>query len=350
MSEDNRHRGKETRQKILETIGRSEPVGKASGELVGETGLHRDYIRLICNDMVAKGLIVRSGSKFGKYHLASKTLKEDPGLNAYLFSRKVSRDFNRLGNGAICGKSIFCNNNFCKEVFDLAARDENNPKLPVDEIYFFEFALRLGAIIAYQLLQAIRHTQYNHPKHTSTYNYSISNTLKNEYLLKNIQNTMTPLQLSNIFEHWYPIYSRLKPDPECILEVVTNEEEARIVKQQQEKSAFPSILELQDGKFEELELIYKNTFPQLFEDLERIRTVEVPNEIDWQKHSIDEKIRRIKELEKEDPDHSKCGGELLPDIKTNIKGKKVQRCSKCYRWIQIKRKKKYKRNTSQSSH
>ena len=184
LSGHNRQRGDETRQKILEIIIRSEPVGKTSGELVRETGLHRDYIRLICNGMVARGLIVRSGGKFGKYHLAPKTLKGNPRLNAHLFASKVCKEFNRLGNEAICGKSIFCNNNFCKEVFDLADNDENNPELPVDEIYFFEFALRVGAIITYQLLQAIRHSQHNHQQQTASYNYTISNTLKNEYLLK----------------------------------------------------------------------------------------------------------------------------------------------------------------------
>ena len=158
---------------------------------------------------------------------------------------------------------------------------------------------------------------------------------------------MTPLQLANIFENWYPVYRRLKPDPECILEVAINEKEARLREQQQE-SLFPSILELQEGKFEELEMIFKNTFPKIFKDLERIRTVDIPKEIDWRKNSVDEKVRRIKELEKEDPDHSKCGGQVLPDIRTNIKGKKVQRCSKCYRWIQIKRTRKDKGNTNQS--
>lgn len=52
-----------------------------------------------------------------------------------------------------------------------------------------------------------------------------------------------------------------------------------------------------------------------------------------------ERIRNhssIRQLEKEDPDHTKCNGEPLQDIKTNIQGKKVQRCSKCHRWIEVK--------------
>ena len=199
-------------------------------------------------------------------------------------------------------EKIFCNNNFCKEIFDLVDKDENNPnpKLPVDELFLFEFALRAGAIMLYQILQASRYSQYKQQQ-TLSYNYDISNTLKNEYLLKYIQNALNSVQLLRAFENWYPIYRRLKPDPEGILEVITNEEEARIVKQQQkDKSLFPSILELREGEFEELELKFKNTFPELFKDLERIRTIDIPNEIDWQKHSLDE-----------DPDVSKCGGEAF---------------------------------------
>lgn len=343
LPENKRKRGQETIQKLLGIIAGSEPAGKTAGELVTETGLDRDYIRLICNDLVSKALIVRSGGKFGKYHLTPKTLNEDPGLNAFLFATKIREQFNRLGNGAICGKSLFCNNDFCKQTFDMADKDENNPEQPVDELYFFEFALRLGAIVMYQLIQSIRYSDDGLQKHSS-YNYDVSSTLKNEYIFKYIENAVTPVFLINVFRNWYPIHRRLKPESEGIQEVITNEEGATKVQQQNLKSLFPSILELREGQLNEIQVIFKNTFPDLFKELETIRTVEVQEQIDWRKHSVDEKLRKITELEKEDPDHTKCGGELLSDIRTNNKGKKVQKCSKCYRWIEFKRTKRKTKN------
>jgi hypothetical protein len=38
---------------------------------------------------------------------------------------------------------------------------------------------------------------------------------------------------------------------------------------------------------------------------------------------------------KQDPKHTICNGTVLPEIKTNIEGKKVQQCNKCHRWITI---------------
>ena len=52
------------------------------------------------------------------------------------------------------------------------------------------------------------------------------------------------------------------------------------------------------------------------------------------------KIKRILQLKKEDPDHTKCDGELLPDVRKNSKNKSVRKCSKCLRWVPVKRVKK----------
>jgi hypothetical protein len=118
-----------------------------------------------------------------------------------------------------------------------------------------------------------------------------------------------------------------------LIEEAKNDEQVR--EQQAQLESRPSILELQEGKFDELEDTFKSIFPRLYQDLEKIRVKDIPKEINWRKNSFDEKLRRIKKLEEEDPDHIKCGGNLLPGIRTNLKGKKVQRCFKCLRWIGV---------------
>ena len=71
-------------------------------------------------------------------------------------------------------------------------------------------------------------------------------------------------------------------------------------------------------------------------DLRMVRLIVLSIKIEWREKDFHQQVERMKRLEKEDSDHTKCDGELLPNIKTNIKGKRVQRCSKCSRWIEVK--------------
>ena len=296
-----------SRQTILDIIAGSEPDGRTPGELVKETGLHRDSVRLTCNSLAKENLIVRSGGKFGKYHLIPKTFNEDPGLNAFLFGSTMTKKFHDLGRHPICVNNIFCNTEFCND--RLALKDYDNPDNLVDEIHIFEFALRLGAVVTYELMQAIRFSQLQVPSRTSYL-------MKNDLLIKYIENAVRPLLLIQIFRKLFPVGRRLS---------------------ESESETEPmSFLEIQHDKFDELQRIFKNTFPDLFVSLEKIRTKEIPRQIEWREKDFHQQVERMKRLEKEDSDHTKCDGELLPDIKTNIKGKRVQRCSKCSRWIEVK--------------
>jgi hypothetical protein len=299
-------RGRDTKQKILEFIAESEPNGKTSGELVKATGLHRDSIRLTCNSLAEENLIVRSGGKLGKYHLVSKIFNEDPGLNAFLFGSTMTKKFYELTEYPTCVNNIFCNTKFCRDVW--LSKDYDNPDELVDEIYIFEFALRLGAVIIYELMQSIRFNQLQVRSQGS-------NLMKNDLLIKYIENAVRPLLFIQIFRKLYPVGRRLDAESD---------------------SEPKSFLEIQHDKFDELQRIFKNTFPDLFESLEKIRTNQIPKQIEWRKHDFHQQLERMKQLEKEDPGHTKCKGELLPDIKTNIKGKRVQRCSKCSRWVEVR--------------
>ena len=298
------YRGEDTKQKILEIIAESEPDGKTSGELVKNTGLHRDSIRLACNSLTRENLIVRSGGKLGKYHLVSKIFEEDPGLNAFLSGTAITNKFYELTEYPTCINNIFCNTIFCQEKWK--SEDYDNPDNLVDEVYIFEFALRLGAVIIYQLIQAVRFSQL----------HKYSTTAENNLLIKYIENAVRPLLLIRIFRKLFPVSRRLNTDSD---------------------EGLTLFLDLQDNKLDDLMRIFRNTFPDLFVGLENIRTDEIPKQIEWRKHDFYQQLERKKRLEKEDPDHTKCNGPLVPDIKTNIKGRKVRRCSKCHRWIEVRR-------------
>ena len=155
-------------------------------------------------------------------------------------------------------------------------------------------------------MQAIRFSQLQVPIQASP-------SMKDDLLIKYIKNAVRPLTLMWIFRKLLPIRRRLNLESEQA-----------------------SWLEMRPDKFDELKRIFNNTFPNLFMSLEKIRTEEIPKQIEWKKRDSHQLIERMKLLEKEDPDHTKCNGELS-NIKTNINGKRVQRCSKCLRWIEIRR-------------
>jgi hypothetical protein len=78
-------------------------------------------------------------------------------------------------------------------------------------------------------------------------------------MYKYIENALRPSSLLLRFHNLPAVDRRLKTRNEY---VTTKEQERDL----------PSFLELQGGKFEELEKIYRYTFRELFNDLEKIRT------------------------------------------------------------------------------
>jgi hypothetical protein len=210
------------------------------------------------------------------------------------------------------------------------------------KINFFEFALKLGVIFTYLIIQSMRYCQQDNQ--TSTHVHKINSKLRDENMLKYIRSIMNPLSLIFAFHDLYAISSRLKEHK--LIEVITNERDKKLYEEQ--LKIRPSILELHEGKFEESEGLFQETFPDMYTDLEKIRK-NIPNEIEARQQSIKEKMKKIRDhpnikrviqLEKEDPNHTKCDGELLPDTRKNSKNKNVRKCSKCLRWVPVKRVKK----------
>ena len=85
---------------------------------------------------------------------------------------------------------------------------------------------------------------------------------------------------------------------------------------------------MQEGKFEELDALFQETFPELYEDLEKIRKG-IPKEIEERQQALKEKMKKIKDdpniksliqLEKVNPNHTKCDGKLLPENQKKSEG------------------------------
>jgi hypothetical protein len=247
-------------------IADNEPEGMTNKEIRRATGLQRDRVRTICKEYIEKGVLTKHG-KFEKYHLGEKAT-EDPSLSAFLFEHNMaSSQFFRLSDRdlALAVSTQFCDAKYCEEIFKQRLRQKRQRQKrqnvdDFDKLYLFGYALRLGAIVSYQLIQAMRYAQQQ-PSH-------VNQSKKIEFIRRYLDNTITPMFLIHSFHNLLSIL------------------ESRSWKNPKSKPLvyWPDLME---KRFSEMEHIFKNTFPYLFEELERIRT-SIPDQITAYKHRISE--------------------------------------------------------------
>jgi hypothetical protein len=132
--------GEQNKEKILEDIARS--GGRSTGQLKEDTGLSRETIYTLCRQLEQAGLISKKG-KFAKYRLTNKAL-EDPALSSWIFSREAMKSFSRWTVMASRPNKFSTIN------------EENHAAEYLAQRELFEFGNKIGALITYILLQAIR--------------------------------------------------------------------------------------------------------------------------------------------------------------------------------------------------
>lgn len=126
---------------ILKYILRSEPIGKSTKSLQLYTKLHRDTIHSICKDLITKGLVIKS-SKNGNYHLTEKAYGYVK-IQSHRFKEKIKSN---MLNWEI---PLDMENAFC-------TYDEENQRWNIDELSIFRFANRIGAVIVYTMIEALK--------------------------------------------------------------------------------------------------------------------------------------------------------------------------------------------------
>ena len=287
-------------------IAESEPVGMTTDELVKATGRNRRTIHGICANYQKNGLLQKSG-RFGKYHLIRKaTQVDEPVIAAILFEMALmERHFFTLGKVALASSTEFCDDAYSQRIFHESQKNHTSVKQKnaSERFYMFEYTLRLGAIISYMLVQSMRYAR------PSQY---ISESKRIQLVTKWLEKAVNPQFLINSYEQ--------------LLRIL---EERSWKNQRSKDTKWP---ELMGGRFEEMENLYKKLFGHIYEEMENI-WVNIPFEVAGYQANISESERI--QLEQEDPDHIKCGGELLPQIHVHNNGQHVKKCSKCRRWIPV---------------
>lgn len=145
---------------ILESIVRNEPTGGIGTiEISRQTKLHRDTVRRLCKELENEFWIFKR-HKGDKYHLTEKSRNSPNSVPFFLGDSGLVQS--RFWS-PICASNKFCNNRLTRRLIrSKGMKITGNGILylygnrGIEEMVLFEFANRIGALITYLLIQALR--------------------------------------------------------------------------------------------------------------------------------------------------------------------------------------------------
>jgi predicted transcriptional regulator len=273
--------GAGTRTKILQIIANNEPSGIRVPKIADISDLDRVTVYRHCDKLADDNLIKRK-NKQAEYHLTQKGFGY-PDLSAFLFYSSTIR-------------KILRNDVWMYRLKLPRSFEDERALKEFDKKMLSEFANRLSAIMLYMMIQAL----YPHK--------SSSLKLQNMEVDTDIND---PENKDKIERTWIDSINR---------DSIFREFRTLLFETIGFKSH--SLYEMDQEDFQTLVKEYSDIYPQIFGELEDIR-----------KRPKDKYLLNIIE----DPYHRKCNGKLLPETQTNGRGKEVQLCSKCHRWIEVKK-------------
>jgi hypothetical protein len=248
--------------KILRSLAYNHPDGRTTQELVKDTGLKRHAIHKYCKGLIKSNLVIKEG-KFGKYLLTQIALGA-PQLEGKLFASKaIDKILSDYSSVSIINKFINRHN----------MQSENNS---IDEVELFIFINKIGMYIAYVLTEAMR---------TNKCQLSINNNARGK------KNTFgSGLDRDKLLKSWVKAaintdlilweFSKLRIVGEGLRR---NRPEAYEL-----DSPLWSFYEMNDKiLFEGLRKALATLNPDIFKELENIRTEQVPK-------SISDRIERLR--------------------------------------------------------
>jgi predicted transcriptional regulator len=266
---------------ILQIIANNEPLGIRVPEIADASQLNRVTVYRHCDKLEDDSLIKRK-NKQAEWHLTQKGFGY-PGLRTFLFYSSTIRKI--LHNDVSMYRLKF------------PRSFENEKSLEeFDKKMLSEFANRLSATILYMMIQALN------PRKSSSLkiqNMEVDTEINDPYNIQKIGRAwIDSINPDSIFREF-----------STLLFVIIG-------------FTGRSLYEMDQEDFGMLIKEYSEMYPQIFKELEDIR-----------KNPKDKYLLNIIE----DPYHRKCNGKLLPETQTNGEGKEVQLCSKCHRWIEVKK-------------
>jgi hypothetical protein len=253
---------------ILRCLATKIDDGMSTSELEAAVPCHRDTVYDVCEELKYKGMVTKKGNKFGNYHITSKAVGS-PEIKGFLFGSKAMEQFylfEHPGPESTLKQSIsvnnkFCNNNYCKSVVLRQPHDGIIPDKELkDELSLFEFAIRIGSIITYEMIQALK--------------YGSSPILENQVnkdimAWKWVDNVIKPDLTLNAFAKLDPVGNILKRNKNV------------------DQPRGPLYEVDEKGDLKQLERSFENVFPDVYDRLENI-IESIPGEVDLiRNHAIE---------------------------------------------------------------
>jgi hypothetical protein len=264
---------KQNKLRIVQCLAAELSSGMSTTELSTAVPCHRDTTHDICEELKLDGMVTKNG-KFGKYFITSKAIGS-PEIGGFLFGSKAMQQFYSFERPAstsnlkkwLSVNNKFCDNEYCKSIVLGKPYEEIIPDRRLkDQLGLFEFVIRIGAIITYEMVQALK--------------YDSSPILKNQVnkdilAWKWVDNVIRPELILKAFAECEPVYRILKRNKNI----------------DEQRGPFYEVDKKDDLK--QLTRSLENVFPEVYEKLESIMKW-IPDEV--------ERIRnhaRIRQLEKE---------------------------------------------------
>ena len=170
---------------ILKIILQSEPEGISTKELEEKTGLNHDTVCIHCKYLGSRGLIAKKNKK-GKYHLTEKA-SGNRNVRAWKF-RKRLMEFVHSSDIP-----------FDKENEFSSITESDYTKENYDKIMLFSFANRIGALITYVMIEALKPGASTPRIKEKKLNVDLGRRKRDTLILDWIRNVIDPIDLFREF-------------------------------------------------------------------------------------------------------------------------------------------------------
>lgn len=294
-------KGRTTKERLFTIIAASED-GKSSAELRSEMKLSRDRIHAICKEYMDEGMMYKTG-RYGKYRLTPKAFG-DQAKKGFFFGSKIMKSFSSFDN--LSATNIFCNTSYINGIRSGKSNIPNRDRNIVEKLDLFEFALGMGAITTFEMLMAIKFASEDSDANT-----------KDSLAWKWIDNVIHPSLILKAFREISSVSKGLK-------------------RNKSEGIPQGPFNDMDSEHLQTLLQSFKDVFPEVHEKSEEILSG-LQSRIDSERRHANERFDWQRRMELEDLKHTKCGGQLKSEIRTNLEGRYVQQCTKCHRWIKVRK-------------
>jgi predicted transcriptional regulator len=343
-----------TERKIFESIAASEPIGRHVSQIASDIGKGRTLMTRYCRRLEDNGLICRK-NKQAPYHITEKAYSY-PRLSAFSFGTQAIRNIRNLI--CICKANRFCtriiSNKIVSDIFwsdmsveniksakkciaetqralekgdimsalnqlrlvdkELSLSSERCDEQLTDQIDLFEFATRIGALIEYIMIQALRPKKLL-PDNDLEVDVPIKGKDKDDIAYNWVENAIQPIGILSEFCRLWTVKRGLPTfadkgkmtynDPSFPPEIQNKlNAERKKMRKMDIDDPYWSRHEMDEENFKKLTEAFANTYPDIYDELEKLRKG-LPDEIESNIKIVKEERKRMIRLKKDDPDHTK---------------------------------------------